>query len=68
MAKGNCKTISNRSQDTWESSKPNSPTTANREYTNTPENQKYVLKSYLMKIIEYLIFFKEDCRAVGMGE
>ena len=32
-------------------------TTANPEYTNTPENQESVLKSYLMKIIES---FKED--------
>jgi hypothetical protein len=36
---------------------PPTPTTASREYTNTPENQKSVLKSYLVKIIES---FKED--------
>jgi hypothetical protein len=52
MAKGKCKTISNRSQNTWTSSEPSSPTTASPEYANTPENQKSALKSYLMKIIE----------------
>ena len=57
MAKGKHKTISNRIQNTWESSEPISPTRASPEYTNTPENQESVLKSYLMKIIES---FKED--------
>ena len=57
MAKGKHQTISNRSQNTWTSSEPSSPTTASPEYTNTPENQESVLKSYLMKIIES---FKED--------
>jgi hypothetical protein len=52
MAKGKCKTISNRSQNTWESSESSSPTTSSPEYTNTPENQKSVLKSYFMEIIE----------------
>ena len=57
MVKGKHKTISNRSQNMWASSEPSSPTTASPEYTNTPENQESVLKSYLMKIIES---FKED--------
>ena len=57
MVKGKVKTVSNRSQNTWASSEPSSPTTASPEYTNTPENQESVLKSYLMKIIES---FKED--------
>jgi hypothetical protein len=57
MAKGKLKTISNRSQNMWAASKPSFPTTASPEYTNTPENQKSVLKSYLMKIIES---FKKD--------
>jgi hypothetical protein len=57
MAKGKHKTLSNRSQNLWASSEPSSPITANSEYTNTPENQESVLKSYLMKIIES---FKED--------
>ena len=57
MVKGKRKNISNRSQDTWASPEPISPTTASPEYTNTPENQESVLKSYLMKIIES---FKED--------
>ena len=54
MVKGKHKTISNRSQNT---SEPSSPTTASPEHTNTPENQKADLKSYLMKII---VSFKED--------
>jgi esterase/lipase len=41
----------------WASPEPSSPTTASCKYTNTPENQESVLKSYLMKIIES---FKED--------
>ena len=57
MAKGKHKIISNRNQNTWASSEPGSSTTASTEYTNTLENQEPVLKSYLMKIIE---FFKED--------
>jgi hypothetical protein len=57
MAKGKHKTISNRIQNTWESSEPNPPSTARPEYTNTPENQESVLKSCLMKILES---FKED--------
>ena len=57
MAKGKHKTISNRSQNVWASSEPSSPTTESPEYTNTPENQESALKSYLMKIIEYI---KED--------
>jgi hypothetical protein len=51
MAKGKHKT------NTWASPKPSSPTTAIPEYTNIPENQNSVLKSYLMKITES---FKED--------
>ena len=57
MEKGKHKTISNRSQNTWTSPEPSSPTTTSPEYTNTLENQESVLKSYLMKIIES---FKED--------
>jgi hypothetical protein len=56
MTRGKHKTISNRSQYTWASSEPSSPTTASPEYTNTPENQESVLKFYLMKII---VSFKE---------
>jgi hypothetical protein len=37
MVRGKCKTISNRSQYTWTSSEPISPTTARPEYTNTLE-------------------------------
>jgi hypothetical protein len=57
MAKGKHKTRSNRSQNMWVSSETGSSTTASPEYTNIPENQDSVLKSYLMKIIES---FKED--------
>ena len=57
MVKGKHKTISNRSQNTWASSEPSSPTTASPEYTNTPENQEADLKSYRMKIRES---FNED--------
>jgi hypothetical protein len=57
MAKGKHKTISNRSKNMWASSKPSSPTTASPEYTNTPENQESVRKTYLMKIVKS---FKED--------
>ena len=56
-SKCKCKVIRNRSQNTWVSSEPSFPTTESPEYTNTPENQESVLKSYLMKIIES---FKED--------
>ena len=57
MVKGKVKTVSNRSQNTWASSEPSSPTTARPEYTNRPEKQESVLKSYLMNKIES---FKED--------
>jgi hypothetical protein len=57
MVRGKHKTISSRSQCTWGSSEPSSPTTASPEYTNTLENQESVLKFYLMKIIRS---FKED--------
>ena len=55
--KGKCKTISNRSQNTWATSEPSYLTTASPDYTNTPENQESVLKSYLINIIKS---FKED--------
>jgi hypothetical protein len=57
MVKGKHKAIRNRSQNTRASSEPSSPTTASPDYTNTPENQESVLKSYLMKII---MSFKEN--------
>jgi hypothetical protein len=57
MVKGKHKTKNNRSQNKCASSEPSSPNTAHPEYTNTCENQESVLKSYLMKIIE---FFRED--------
>ena len=54
MGRGKLKTISNRNQYTWTSSELNSPTIASPEYTITSKNQEADLKSYLMKIIEYL--------------
>ena len=57
MVKGKCNKISSRSQYKEATSEPSPPTTASPKYTNIPENQEPVLKSYLMKIIEY---FKED--------
>jgi hypothetical protein len=57
MAKHKHKTISNRNQNMWASSGHSSPTTTSPEYTNTPENQEYVLKFYVVKILES---FKED--------
>jgi hypothetical protein len=56
MAKDNCKTTSKKGQNIWAPSEPSYPTTT-LEYTNTPENQISVLKSYLMKI---KMSFKED--------
>jgi hypothetical protein len=50
MRRGKHKTISNRSQYTWASSEQSSPTTTSLEYTNIPENQESVLKSYFMMI------------------
>ena len=61
MVRGKCKTLSNKSQNMWISSEPRSPITASPEYTNTSENQKAELKSYLMKIIES---FKGDINNV----
>ena len=45
MAKGKCKSISNRNQNVWASSEPSSHTTASPEYTNTSENQEADLNS-----------------------
>jgi hypothetical protein len=57
MTRGKLKTISHRSQYTWASSEPSSPTTASPKYSNTPENPEADLKFYLMEIIES---FNED--------
>jgi hypothetical protein len=51
MAKGKYKTMSNKSHYTWTSSEPSSQSTTSPKY-NIPENQEFVLNSYLMKIIE----------------
>ena len=52
MVKGKHKTISNKSQYMGASSEPSYLTVASPEYTNTIDNQKADLKSYVMKIIE----------------
>jgi hypothetical protein len=52
MMKGKYKTISNRSQNMWESREPSSPTTVSPEYTNTPEKSGSCSKILLMKLIE----------------
>ena len=52
MVRGKHKTISSRSQCTWGSSEPSSPTTASPGYPNTPEKQDSDLKSHLMMMIE----------------
>ena len=56
MTKDKHKTISNRRENMCASSELSSSTTASPEYTNTPEKQESVLKSF-MKII---VSFKED--------
>ena len=52
MGKGKYKNLTNKNQEQWASSEPSMPTTANPEYTNTPEKQDSDLKSYLMILVE----------------
>jgi hypothetical protein len=54
MAKGKCKTLTNRNQDHSASSEPSTPTVASPGYSNTPERQDSDLKSYLMILVEIL--------------
>jgi hypothetical protein len=44
VTRDKCKTISIRSQYTWASSEPSSPTIAGPDYINTPEDQEAYLK------------------------
>ena len=46
--------MSNKSQNMWASSELSFPTTTCPEHNETPENQESVLKSYFMKIVEFL--------------
>jgi len=59
MARGKHRNPSNRNQDYMASSEPNSPTKANTEYPNTPEEQDLDLKSQLIKMLED---FKKDMK------
>ena len=52
MARGEHKTVSNRSQYNLVPLEPSSLITARFEYPNTPQNHDADLKSYLMKKIE----------------
>jgi hypothetical protein len=55
MARGQHKTISNRSQCTWTSSEPSTSNTASPEYINSPENQEADLKSYLVSPLKRIL-------------
>ena len=52
MAKGKCKTLTNRNQDHSPSSEPSTPTSANPGYPITLENPDPHLKAYLMMMEE----------------
>ena len=52
MAKGKCKSLTNRNQEHWASSEPSTPTTMSPGYPNTPKKQEADLKSYLMMLVE----------------
>jgi urate oxidase len=51
MVRSKQKAVNNISQYIWASSESSFATIANPEYTNTPENREFVLKSYVMKKI-----------------
>jgi chromosome segregation ATPase len=52
MAKGKCKNLTYRNQDSSPSSEPSTPTSASPGYPNTPKKQDSHLKSYLMMLVE----------------
>jgi hypothetical protein len=52
MAKGKCKTLTNRNQDHSPSSEPSTPTSARPAYPNTPEKLDPDLKAYFMMMAE----------------
>ena len=52
MVKGKLKNLTNRNQDYSPSSEPSTPTTTSPGYSNTPEKQDAILKSYLMMVVE----------------
>jgi len=59
MARGKHRNPSNRNQDYMASLEPNSPTKANTEFPNTPEEQYLDSKSYLIMMLED---FKKDMK------
>jgi len=59
IGRGKHRKPSNRNQDYMASSEPNSPTKANTEYPNTPEEQDLNLKSQLIMMMED---FKKDIK------
>ena len=52
MAKGQCKSLTNRNQDNTPSSEPNTPTSASPGYPNPPVKIDSDLKAYLMMMVE----------------
>jgi hypothetical protein len=52
MLKGKCKNLTNRNQDHWTSSEPNTPITVSARYPNTHKKQDSDLKSHLMMLVE----------------
>jgi chromosome segregation ATPase len=52
MAKGKCKNLTNRNQESSLSSEPSTPTSASPGFPNTPQKQDSDLKSYLMMLVE----------------
>jgi hypothetical protein len=52
MAKGKRKNLTNRNQEHWASSDPNTSTTTSNGYPNTPKKQDMDLKSYHRIVVE----------------
>jgi hypothetical protein len=52
MAKGKHKNLTTRNQDHSPSSEPSTPTLPSPGHPNTPENQDWDLKAYLMMMVE----------------
>jgi len=59
MPRGKHKNPNNKNQDYRASLEPNSPTKANTEYSNTPEEQDFDFKSHLIMMMED---FKKDIK------
>jgi hypothetical protein len=52
MAKGKCKSLTNRNQDHSPSSEPSTPNSASPEHPNTPKKLVPDLKAYFMMMVE----------------